>query len=144
MSGYIESLRGHVLNSQCDLMGHMNVQFYNACISQAMGTMFGAVGVSPEDIKTKQRGFAAIEQTNRYHAELLAGDIIHVESGVLKSSSRTVTFHHKLYNSSTGKLSYEATLTAAFMDLGARKAVPLDEDLKANIATFSVSKEDQQ
>ncbi len=144
MSGYIESFKGHVLNSQCDLMGHMNVQFYNACISQAMGTMFGAVGLRPEDIKVKKRGFAAIEQTNRYHTELLAGDIIHIESGVLKSSSRTVTFHHKLYNSSSGKLSYEATLTAAFMDLDARKAIPLDDTLKEIIANLSVSQEAMQ
>ena len=139
MSGYIESFRGHVLNSQCDLMGHMNVQFYNGCISQAMATMFGAVGLRPEEMKAKKRGFAAIEQSNRYHAELLPGDIIHMESGVLKSSSRTLTFHHRLFNSSTGKLSYEATITAAFMDLEARKAIPFEEEMKSNISSLTVA-----
>lgn len=142
MSGYIESFRGHVLSSECDLMGHMNVQFYNACVSNAMATMFASLGAEPQHMKETRRGFAALEQNNRYHAELLAGDIIHMESGVLKSSSRTITIHHKLFNSATDQLAYEATITAAYMDLDKRKATPLDETIKSKIAELSVSGED--
>ncbi|WP_169543263.1 acyl-CoA thioesterase [Sneathiella aquimaris] len=136
MSGYIESYRGHVLASECDVMGHMNVQFYNACVSQAMGTMFGALGVTPQIMNETQRGFAAVEQTNRYHAELLAGDIVHINSGVLKTSSRTITFQHKLFNSSTETLSYEATVTAVYMNLEARKSELLPDALTRKAETL--------
>lgn len=141
MSGYIESFRGHVMSSECDLMGHMNVQFYNACVSHAMATMFASLGAEPQKMKETRRGFAALEQNNRYHAELLAGDIIHMESGVLKSSSRTLTIHHKLYNSATNQLAYEATVTAAYMDMDKRKATPLDDAIKSRAADLSVNGE---
>jgi len=127
MGRYIESYRGHVLSSECDLFGHMNVQFYNTCLSQAMTVMIGAVGLTASKIAEHQRGFAAVEQNSKFFSEFLVGDIIHVESGILKTSSKTVTFHHRMYDSANETLSYESTVTAAYMDLVSRKAVKLDE-----------------
>lgn len=133
MGRYLESYRGHVLSSECDLFGHMNVQFYNTCLSQAMTVMIGAVGLTASKIAEVQKGFAAVEQNSKFYSELLVGDIIHVESCVLKTSSKTVTFHHRMYDSAKSTLSYESTVTAAYMDLIARKAVKLDEVILPHI-----------
>lgn len=142
MNGYIESYRGHVLASECDLFDHMNVQFYNACISQAMATMFAAVGLTAEQIKARKRGFAAVEQNSRYFSEIMAGDIIHLESGILKTSTKTVTFHHRLYNGSAQTPSYQSTITAAYMDLSSRKAIALDELVLPHIDKLRIEGED--
>ncbi|GLQ05489.1 acyl-CoA thioesterase [Sneathiella chinensis] len=141
MSGYIESYRGHVLSNECDLFGHMNVTFYNACLAQAMTTMMTSVGVDPEEAAETRRGLAAVEQNSKYYAELLAGDIIHMESGVLKSSNKTISFHHKLFNSATNVLAYECVVTAAYMDLDARTAIPLDTAVHAKLAELGTIEE---
>ena len=48
MSGYVESYRGQVLMRECDLLGHMNIQFYSARISLGMCNMFYLVGMDPD------------------------------------------------------------------------------------------------
>ncbi len=144
MGGYVESYRGHVLASECDLFGHMNVQFYTTCISQAMATMFGAVGLTADEIGKRNRGFAAVEQNCRYFSEILAGDIVHMESGILKTSSKTVTFYHRLFNGSSKVPSFTSTITAAYMDLSSRKAVELDDMVLSNIEGLIVDGEEKR
>ena len=141
MPSYLESYRGCVLARECDLMGHMNIQFYNACIGHATATIAGAAGLTPDVIQTQKRGFAAVEQTSKYYAELLAGDIIHMESAVVASSTKTLTFHHRLFNSVSGILSFEAKMTSAYMDLEKRKAIPLDHYILPNLKNLLVDQE---
>jgi len=144
MPGYLESYRGCVLARQCDLMGHMNIQFYNACVGQATATIAGAAGLTPDVIQTQKRGFAAVEQTSKYYAELLAGDIMHMESGIIASSNKTLTFHHRLINSATGILSFEVTMTSVYMDLANRKAIPLDHLILPNLENLLTDQETAQ
>lgn len=142
MPGYMESYRGHVLASECDLMGHMNIQFYNACIGQATASIAGAAGLTPDVIRNERRGFAAVEQISKYYAELLAGDVVHMESGILEASNKTLTFHHKLFNSANGKLAFETTMTSVYMDLEKRKALALDHLILPNLDALRVDRGD--
>jgi acyl-CoA thioester hydrolase len=142
MNGYVESYRGQVLASECDLMGHLNIQYYISRMSHAPLTMGYLVGIVPEDLKERKRGFAAVQQNSRYMKELLAGDIIHMNSGVLKNTDKTITFHHKLFNSASGEQTMETTLTVAYMDIANRKAVPLTEEMRQKIQTMAVKTED--
>ncbi|MEH6402797.1 MAG: thioesterase family protein [Sneathiella sp.] len=144
MPGYLESYRGCVLARECDIMGHMNIQFYTACIGHATTTIAGAAGLTPDVIQTHKRGFAAVEQTSKYYAELLADDIIHMESAIVASSTKTLTFHHRLFNSASGVLSFEATMTSAYMDLEKRKAIPLDHFILPNLKNLQVDPETAQ
>ncbi len=141
MSGFIESYRGQVLSSECDIFGHMNIQFYNACISQAMATMFSAVGLSTTEVSSHKRGFAAVEQNSHYYSEILAGDALQIESGVLGTTTKTITIFHRLFKNDEKTPAFDSTLTAAYMDLEKRKATPLDELILPNIETLRVKRE---
>jgi len=133
MTDYVESYRGHVLSSECDMMGHMNIQFYGACVSKAMKHMFTTIGFTPSHMKQIQKGFAAVEQTTKYRSELLAGDIMHMESAIIDFSDKSLTIHHRLINSATGKLSYDTKVTALHFDMKARKAIAFDEKTLATL-----------
>ena len=87
MSGYIESFRGHVLNSQCDLMGHMNVQFYTGKFDEATWHLFSMVGLTNSYFKAENRGMAAVKQTTEYKAEAVAGDLLVCRSRFLEISN---------------------------------------------------------
>ncbi len=123
MDQYFESYRGHVLNSEVDLIGHMNIQFYGACVSQAMQSVFLKLGFSADQIKETQKGFAAVDQKSRFCAELRAGDLMHMQSAVADFTAKSVTVHHRLINSATNKLSYETLVTALHFDMKARKVI---------------------
>jgi len=123
MDRYFESYRGHVLNSEVDLIGHMNIQFYGACVSQAMQSVFLRLGFSSDRIKETQKGFAAVDQKSRFCAELLAGDLMHMQSAIADFTAKSVTVHHQLINSETNKLSYETIVTALHFDMQARKVI---------------------
>ena len=142
MSGYVETYRGQVLMRECDLLGHMNIQFYSARLSLAMCNMFYIIGMNPEEFRGGKRGLAAVQQDNRYLAELHAGDIIHMESAVVGSSDKTVTFDHRLINSADGTLTFSNKLTSVYMDLESRKAVPLSAAMREKIDTLMTTGED--
>jgi acyl-CoA thioester hydrolase len=141
MPGYVESYRGQVLASECDLLGHMNIQFYISRISHATWNMCYFIGISPEDIKDGKRATAAVHQENSYLKELLAGDIIHMETGILKSSNKSITFHNKLINSATGEIAMDNISTAVYIDLGARKAIPLTDIMREKVSDFLVAED---
>ncbi len=133
MDGYMESYRGQVLMRECDLLGHMNIQYYGSRISVAMCNMFYAIGLDPDDLKNGKRGLAVVHQDSRYVAELHAGDIIHMESAVVGSSEKTVTFDHRLYNSVDDGLVFSSRMVSAYMDLESRKAIPLSDTIRQKL-----------
>ncbi|OUR75315.1 hypothetical protein A9Q83_17975 [Alphaproteobacteria bacterium 46_93_T64] len=110
------------------MMGHMNIQFYGSCVSKAMKHMFSTIGFTPDFVKKVQKGFAAVDQQTKFCGELLAGDIMHMESAVIDYTSKSLTIHHRLINSATGALSYETKVTALHFDMKARKAIAFDEE----------------
>jgi len=142
MSGYIESYRGQVLASECDLLNHMNIQFYISRLSHATWNMCYFLGMTPEEIKEGKRALATVQQDSTYLSELMAGDIIHMETGVLRSSNKTITLRHHLFNSSTGDPVFNNVSTVAYMDLELRKAVPLTDTMRTKITGLMVSEED--
>ncbi|WP_206378181.1 acyl-CoA thioesterase [Sneathiella limimaris] len=141
MNGYVESFRGHVLNSECDLMGHLNIQFYGAYISQAMQNMFFRIGFPVTEMRDTKLGFAAVDQKSKYRKELMAGDIIHMMSAVAQYSDKSVTFHHQLFNSATGELSFESLLTVLHFDMSARKACSFEPETLELLANLKLNEE---
>ncbi|MEH6524606.1 MAG: thioesterase family protein [Sneathiella sp.] len=141
MSGYIESYRGQVLASECDLLGHMNIQFYISRLSHATWNTCYFIGMTPEEIKNGKRALATVQQDSSYLSELMPGDIIHMDTGVLRSSNKTITLSHKLFNSATGDLVFNNVSTVAYMDLELRKAVPLTDVMRQKIVDLSVNEE---
>ncbi|WP_288904582.1 thioesterase family protein [uncultured Sneathiella sp.] len=142
MSGYMESYRGQVLMRECDLLGHMNIQYYGSRISLAMCNMFHVIGLDPDDLKNGKRGLAVVHQDSRYVAELHAGDIIHMQSAVVGSSDKTVTIDHRLYNSVDDGLAFTSRMTSAYMDLESRKAIPLSDAIRQKVAELKIDGED--
>ena len=141
MSGYAETYRGQVLASECNFLGHMNIQFYAARVSHAIWSMSYMIGIPAEDIKGGKKALVSVRQEIDFLGELMAGDILHMETGILKTTNKTLTLHNKLINSATGETVMTNEMTAAYMDVSLRKAVPLTSEMRANIENFMISQE---
>lgn len=132
----IDTYRGVVYPDQLDHMGHMNVQWYTAKFDEATWHLFSAAGITSEYIRKNNRGMAGLEQTTKYKAEVMSGDLLHIKSKVLEVKDKTIRFIHTMYNSETGVIVATSELVAAHLDREKRKACSLPGDVHKKCLTL--------
>lgn len=127
----VESYRGRVGAMECDHLGHMNVQFYVARISDAAWHVMASIGMTPAFIRERRQAAAAVRQEIAYLKELLAGDLVCMESGVLEAGERKITFFHRLRKVETDQVAMTSKVFTINMDLDTRRSAPLDPAILA-------------
>ncbi len=138
MAGPIETYRGRVAPQQCDHLGHMNIQFYVARISDATVVLNAAMGITASYVRTQRRALATIRQEISYLAELNAGDLIAMHSGVLAAEGKKVWFLHRMTRVEDAAPVMSAKVLMLGMDLERRKAIPVEEAILARAKAFLV------
>lgn len=116
--------RGAVYPWHCDHMGHMNVMWYVGKFDEAIWNLFARVGLTPSYLREHGRGMAAVEQTIRYHRELLAGDLVAVASRVAELRDKAIVVEQTLLNAEHGHVAATMRVTGVHLDTARRKAVP--------------------
>jgi acyl-CoA thioester hydrolase len=133
MPTYIETLRRTVAPADCDHLGHMNIQHYLAAVGDGMFALMARLGLGREEIQRRQMAFVAVRAETDFQRELGAGDVIALESTVLKLGGRSATFHHRLRNAATDALAMSTALTCVLLDLGTRQATDIPDDLRSAV-----------
>ena len=126
----IETYRGVVYPSHLDHMDHMNVQWYTAKFDEATWHLFSAIGITSTYIREEKRGMAAIEQTTKYKAEVLAGDLLLIRSRVLETTEKTIRFLHIMVNAETGTEVATSELLGVHLDRTKRKSCLLPDHVR--------------
>lgn len=112
----------------CDAMGHMNVRHYMAMFDDAAFQLLGRLaGVDKET----SLGWADVRHEIEYRHETAAGTLVTIRSQVTRIGRTSVTYRHLLTGSLEGELHAEATTTSVRFDLGARKAIELDDGVRS-------------
>ena len=133
---YVETFRGTVSLSDCDHLGHMNVQHYVRAISDGMYSIMIHLGLTPDEIRRRKISFAAVRAQTEFHRELYAGDVIFLESTLVRIGTKSATFRHRLKNAATQEIVMSAEIQAALLDLTHRKAVPIPDDIRIAAENF--------
>jgi acyl-CoA thioester hydrolase len=131
--------RGVVYPWHCDQIGHMNVMWYTGKFDEATWHLLNLVGCTPSYMTQNNRGMVAVEQYLTYKRELLAGNILHIRSGILEVKDKSIRFFHEMFNSETNELAATTTLTGIHLDTVLRKATSLPEYLSAKAREMIVS-----
>ena len=139
MSHFVETYRGTVGPAECDNLGHMNVQHYFAAVSNGMFAMMARLGLPPEEIERRQMSFAVVHAETDFHRELRSGDIMVLESAVLKLGDKSATFQHRLKNLSTGALAMTTDFKCVLLDLKKREAISIPHDVRAAATTLGAA-----
>ncbi|WP_286222495.1 acyl-CoA thioesterase [Marinobacter apostichopi] len=126
----IETYRGVVYPNQTDHMGHMNVQWYTSKFDEGTWHLFSTLGITTGYIRENEKGMAALEQTTKYKAEVMPGDLLVVKSRVLEVKDKTIRFLHVMLNAETGNEVATTELVAAHLDTKARRACSLPDEIK--------------
>ena len=116
--------RGTVYPWQCDHVGHMNIMWYVGKFDEANWNLFARIGLTPTYLRESGRGMAAVQQNIGYKRELLAGDIVEVNSEMLEVGVKSIRFRHEMRNAETGEIAATCEITGVHMDRQARKSVP--------------------
>src|SRR3954471_12915508 len=123
----IETYRGRVAVWECDHLGHMNVQFYVARISDAPLRLSGAIGVTAAYVRERRRALATVHQDISFITELKPGDLIAMHGAVLSVEGKKLRFLHRMTRVEDGRHVMTAKVLMVGMDLEQRKSVVLDD-----------------
>ncbi len=134
----LDTYRGAVYPWHCDHMGHMNVMWYVGKFDEATWQFFSLIGLTPEFLRGRRRGMAAVDQRIAYQRELVAGDIVAVGSAPLEVRDRVIRFVHEMRNAQSGEVAAVTALTAVHLDVESRKATAFPAEIKERAASHAV------
>jgi acyl-CoA thioesterase FadM len=119
MNDWLETYRGTVYRWELDHNDHFTVAFYFSRIADAGAALLDAIGFGPRHMAPEGRDCVTADCYVRYLAELRAGDILHVMSGVIEVESTGLRLGHKLFDSDGGRLCATVEQRVALVDVAA-------------------------
>lgn len=129
MNSYV-SYRGTVSPTHCDYMGHMSVAFYVQRFDEGAWQLLASLGVTSQRMRERRMGVAAVEQRISYRKELLTGDRFTVRSGVRAVGDTSLRLWQDIRHADTDEVAAEVELVGVHLDLVARRAVRLPDDVR--------------
>jgi acyl-CoA thioesterase FadM len=108
----------------------MNVQHYFRAVSDGMFSVMAEVGLSPTEIRARKLSFAVVHADTDFSAELLAGDVIALRTGIEAIGRKSAEFRHELINVASGQTVMGTTFKCVLLDLERRVAVEVPQDIR--------------
>ncbi len=115
----------------CDVIGHMTTRHYVAMFDDAayhlLYAVFGWSGASDPDGKI---GWSDARHIIEYKAEVLAGDVLVVRSGLTRVGTKSITIFYEMANLNKNEIAATLECVCVLIDLQARKSIELSEPLR--------------
>ncbi len=115
----------------CDVIGHMTTRHYVAMFDDAayhlLHGVFGWSGASDPDGKI---GWSDARHIIEYKAEVLAGDVLVVRSGLTRVGTKSITIFYEMANLNKNAIAATLECVCVLIDLQARKSIELSEQLR--------------
>ncbi len=121
--------RGVIYPWHCDHMGHMNIMWYTNKFDEAAWSLFATIGITSTYMREQKRGMAAVEQKIQYKKELVAGDVVIVQTQLIEIREKVIRFKHELINVEHSEVAATSELTGVHLDLTTRKACPFASEI---------------
>jgi acyl-CoA thioester hydrolase len=136
----IEIGLGSVASWECDLMGHMNVQFYVQRACDSLPVLLQALGLGPRQCRALDVALMPVDHHIRFLKELRPGEPFTIAGGVLGVAEDRLTFYQEMRNTLTGAVAASFVSEAVLVDDERRRGrVPLPEALRAAAASQRVT-----
>jgi acyl-CoA thioester hydrolase len=131
----IEIGLGSVQSWECDTMGHMNVQFYVARMSDSLPSLLLALGLGPRQCRALDVTLAPRDHHIRFLKELRPGEPFTIVGGVLAAKSDGLRLYQEMRNTATGAVAASVVTEAVLVDAERRSdRLPLPADALARAA----------
>ena len=128
---FIETFRKAVDPGECDILGHMNVSRYFGACSDAVFSLQTQLGLGLSNITGGRRlSFAVVHAESDFKSEVMAGEVIYMRTAIEDIGNKSVLFRHRLFRAEQDHLAFEASFKCVLLDLVARKATPIPDDIR--------------
>lgn len=124
------TVRRPVAPRECDILGHMNVAAYIDVVSDAMFTIQAVAGLDRATVETTRRSFVGARVEADYKSELLAGDLLVMDSRVLSIGTKSARFAHRMTRVLDGATVFTAENVSVYFDLDTRRALAIPDALR--------------
>ncbi len=136
---YVETHRSVVAPADCDILGHMNVSRYFAAVSDGMFSFQTGLGLGLSDLRDGRRlSFAVVRAESDFKAEIMAGTVIVLRSGIAEMGTKTALFRHRLFRAEDDALTFETTFRCVLLDLANRRAAEIPDDIREKAQAFMI------
>ncbi|MCP4330271.1 MAG: hypothetical protein GY791_17740 [Alphaproteobacteria bacterium] len=142
MTGFVTTYQGYVMPAQCDGLGHFNVQYYFAAISDAMFGFQTRLGLAPSVTRDQGLSFAVVHSDAAFKAELVTGDVYRLDTAILRIGGKSATFLHRFVRVEDEVLAMESRFTAVLFDTRLRRAVTIPDEIRRAAEPFLISEND--
>ncbi len=137
---YVETYRATVAPSDCDVLGHMNVSRYFTACADGVFSLQTSLGLGLDDMTNGRKlSFAVVHSESDFKAEVHAGSVIYLMSGIVRIGDKSVVFHHRLFKADGDLLAFETQFKCVLLDLVERKARALPPDIREQAEKYLVS-----
>ncbi len=140
--GFMASARDVVQPAEVDTGGGLALAGHIHRTSAGSMQLLGAIGITPDYLRTAGRGFATFEIRLELHGPRpRAGARLRLESALSRLGSSSLEMLHRLYDASSGRLVASASQAGAHFDLSTRRSTPIPPELREKAAAYLVGKE---
>lgn len=123
---FVETYRSVVAPADCDQLGHMNVSKYFAACGDGVLTFQTALGLSPSDLRDGRRlSFAVVRAESDFYSELVAGDVIYLQTGLEEIGGKSAVFRQQLLRAEDDVVVFATSMRCVLLDLKNRRAVEI-------------------
>lgn len=109
--------RGSVQTWECDVMGHMNVQFYVAYASEGLAALTVLLGYGGRQLRDRRQAWIVRDQHMRFLRELRPGTPFSIHAGVLEADAHRLRVYQEIRHSADGTVSAALTSALELADL---------------------------
>ncbi len=73
----------------------------------------------------------AVNINCNFRNSAIVGDLLRLETKLIRSTNRSFTWSKKVFNNETDKLVVDAEITCVFIDSASGEVIPIDENMKS-------------
>ncbi len=123
-----ETARSAIDTWECDSFHNIEMQHIVARFSDAATHILAVVGLTREEMRSRNLGSAALDYYSEFHAPLSHSRPIVMKSGLLGAHGKLFGFGHNLINLDTDEIAVTTTVLGCYFDMTSRKSVQLPKE----------------
>lgn len=130
--GMVRTWQGEIDAALCDAQGFLSVRHFMGIVSDGIPNLLAQTSGADRS-RTPTIGGAALEYRFVYRRYPRVGDMLTLRSGLKQVGPKTYIWCHWLFDLETGEAVATAEAVAIALDLTTRKAIPIPDEMRANL-----------
>jgi len=137
-AGFVDGVLDTVEPHEMNILGRSSLTHYVHRFSASGGHLMAAFGMTPDYMRTEQRGLSTFEFQLSIAGSLRPGDLVRVQSALVHVGNSSLRLFHRMTSTHTGEEVATLEQSGVHLDREARRSAPLPDALRAKALAMLV------